>query len=312
MSGSATHRAVSSAVEHCLHTARVTGSIPVPPTMLQNERSLQKWGLFVTSDPAGSAECALRLSRVLPAARLIFAVRQSGRARINVPSVTRRIGPINDGADEVNDFFDLNASLIRFIVRPLPLSDSSSSNASISDSRSRSTRYLTPFSGRSKLCFAAISTNSERRLGEISFFIFTLPSGLSVLRYSSEGRYDPFAVQNYSHPSLCTPSCRRPARQPSRVLSLPIVWPLQRPPASIAGDCLIQAVLGVAGDLPATAPEVPVTPAAPAPISAAVATAPGFAIAARPPSASTGAARIAVNATPIAGPRLSLDFSAEE
>ncbi|CRD48285.1 hypothetical protein BN1263100114 [Stenotrophomonas thermophila] len=49
---------------------------------------------------------------------MIFAVRQSGRARINVPSVTRRIGPINDGADEVNDFFDLNASLIRFIVRP--------------------------------------------------------------------------------------------------------------------------------------------------------------------------------------------------
>ncbi len=28
------HRAVSSAVEHCFHTAGVTGSIPVPPTIL--------------------------------------------------------------------------------------------------------------------------------------------------------------------------------------------------------------------------------------------------------------------------------------
>ena len=28
----AVHRAVSSAVEHCFHTAGVTGSIPVPPT----------------------------------------------------------------------------------------------------------------------------------------------------------------------------------------------------------------------------------------------------------------------------------------
>ena len=27
------YRAVSSAVEHCLHTAGVTGSIPVPPTI---------------------------------------------------------------------------------------------------------------------------------------------------------------------------------------------------------------------------------------------------------------------------------------
>lgn len=28
------YRAVSSAVEHCLHTAGVTGSIPVPPTRI--------------------------------------------------------------------------------------------------------------------------------------------------------------------------------------------------------------------------------------------------------------------------------------
>lgn len=40
MSGSATHRAVSSAVEHCLHTARVTGSIPVPPT--KNKKALSR------------------------------------------------------------------------------------------------------------------------------------------------------------------------------------------------------------------------------------------------------------------------------
>jgi hypothetical protein len=35
----ASRRAVSSAVEHCFHTAGVTGSIPVPPTMITAARS---------------------------------------------------------------------------------------------------------------------------------------------------------------------------------------------------------------------------------------------------------------------------------
>src|SRR5690606_33377546 len=38
--------AVSSVVEHCLHTAGVTGSNPVPPTMLKKPRLLQPGLLF--------------------------------------------------------------------------------------------------------------------------------------------------------------------------------------------------------------------------------------------------------------------------
>jgi hypothetical protein len=37
---------VSSAVEHCLHTAGVTGSIPVPPTRQKPSQSLDSEGFF--------------------------------------------------------------------------------------------------------------------------------------------------------------------------------------------------------------------------------------------------------------------------
>jgi hypothetical protein len=37
----ANQRAVSSAVEHCFHTAGVTGSIPVPPTKISNLDALR-------------------------------------------------------------------------------------------------------------------------------------------------------------------------------------------------------------------------------------------------------------------------------
>jgi hypothetical protein len=38
--------AVSSAVEHCLHTAGVTGSNPVPPTSINKRNPLRNQGVF--------------------------------------------------------------------------------------------------------------------------------------------------------------------------------------------------------------------------------------------------------------------------
>ncbi len=40
--------AVSSAVEHCLHTARVAGSIPAPPTNDINDLGSLRWAFFVS------------------------------------------------------------------------------------------------------------------------------------------------------------------------------------------------------------------------------------------------------------------------
>ena len=48
-------RAVSSAVEHCLHTARVTGSIPVPPTISKVQKSPVFQGFFAFEGKAVNA-----------------------------------------------------------------------------------------------------------------------------------------------------------------------------------------------------------------------------------------------------------------
>ena len=51
--------AVSSAVEHCFHTAGVTGSIPVPPTTIKN-------GFCVTSDATSKTPSTAPIAAVWP------------------------------------------------------------------------------------------------------------------------------------------------------------------------------------------------------------------------------------------------------
>ena len=79
-------RAVSSAVEHCLHTARVAGSIPAPPTR-SKQKPLASRGFLLAFLPGEGKRLAVELAVVMLDRRLLRPEMLAGWVEMQVGSV---------------------------------------------------------------------------------------------------------------------------------------------------------------------------------------------------------------------------------
>src|SRR6267142_531892 len=93
-------RAGSSAVEHCFHTAGVTGSIPVPPTINQRLSRNSKRGCRLRRlYPESLTQLKLRAARLLVAAAGVRYAGAAGKYVARAPDIDSPVF-LDSGPDE--------------------------------------------------------------------------------------------------------------------------------------------------------------------------------------------------------------------